>query len=147
MTVAGDPFTLRCEAERLVGEDWVPAEELAALRRVRRRRVGRPAVSRAMAAPPRRHDPRRRGAPARAPAPRRGPAALRLDGAEAIEALFNAAYDSDLAMLDELVERAGLGWKCRAEVAGYPCHYMNVGTARCHGCGAGEQEGKEDADG
>jgi hypothetical protein len=81
-----------------------------------------------------RHHPVLRAAPSR-------------DGAAAIELLFNAAYDSELAMLDELVERAGLGWKCRAEVGGSPCHYMNVGTQRCVGCGAEESEGQEGPDG
>lgn len=80
--------------------------------------------------------------------PRAGvPAALRLDGVGAIEELFNAAYDRELANLDELVERAGLGWKCRAEAGGFPCLYMNVGAGTCGGCGAGEAEGKEEADG
>lgn len=75
------------------------------------------------------------------------PVARRVDCAGAVELLFKAAYDSELTMLDELVERAGLGWRCRADVAGFPCHHMNVGTATCWGCGADEEEGKEDPDG
>lgn len=143
-----DPYTLRREVERLVGEDRVPVEELE--------RLCREYGGIGLAGPPSRgpwlgH----RGAMILAVAVRRlthrpraeAPAALRLDSAEAIEVLFNAAYDSELAMLDELVERAGLGWKCRAEVAGFPCHYINVGTTSCGGCGADESEGKEDPDG
>lgn len=75
------------------------------------------------------------------------PAALLLDGAKAIDVLFTAAYDSELAMLGELVERAGLGWRCRADAAGSPCHYMNVGTERCAGCGAEESDRREEPDG
>lgn len=148
MTVLADPYTLRCEAERLVGEDRIPTEELE--------RLCREYGGIGPASPPSRGPwLRHRAAMILAVVVRRlahrprveVPAALRLDGAEAIETLFNAAYDSELVMLDELVERAGLGWKCRAEVAGFPCHYMNVGTDECGGCGAGEQEGKEDSDG
>jgi hypothetical protein len=146
--VPADPYTLRCEAERLVGEDRVPSEELE--------RLCSEYGGIGSAGPPsRRSWLGHRGAMILAVAVRRLvdrsrpalPAALRLDGAEAIELLFNAAYDSELAMLDELVERAGLGWKCRAEVAGFPCHYMNVGTASCAGCGAEESEGREEPDG
>jgi hypothetical protein len=146
--VPADPYTLRREAERLVGEDRVPVEELE--------RLCREYGGIGLAGPPsRRPWLRHRGSMILAVAVRRlvhrprveVPAALRLDGAEAIEVLFNAAYDSELAMLDELVERAGLGRKCRAEVAGFPCHYMNVGTTSCGGCGADEQQGKEEPDG
>lgn len=143
-----DPCTLRREAERLVGEDRVPTEELERLCS----EYGGIGSSGPLS---RRPWLRHRGAMILAVAVRRlvhpprveVPAALRLDGAGAIELLFNAAYDSELAMLDELVERAGLGWKCRAEVAGSPCHYMNVGTTSCGGCGAEESEGKEEPDG
>lgn len=143
-----DPYTLRTEAERIVGEDRLPTEELERLCSL----YGGGAPDRS---PSRRSWLRHRAAMIFVLATRRVadrhlaevPAALRLDGAEAIEELFNAAYDSELAMLDELVERAGLGWKCRAEVAGFPCHYMNVGTTSCGGCGAEESEGKEEPDG
>jgi hypothetical protein len=146
--VPADPYTLRREAERLVGEDRVPAEELE--------RLCCDYGGVGSAEPPSRHSwLGHRGAMILAVAVRRLthrhrpelPTALRLDGAGAIEALFNAAYDAELAMLDELVERAGLGWKCRAEVAASPCHYMNVGTASCGICGADESEGKEEPDG
>ena len=144
MSVPLDPYTLRCEAERLVGEDRVPGEELERL-----------CSEYGGMGPARRPSPRHRGAVILAVALRRlldrhrveVPAVPRPDGAEAIEALFKAAHDSELAMLDELVERAGLGWRCRAEVAGSPCHHMNVGSAGCGGCGAGESEGKEEPDG
>lgn len=143
-----DPYTLRREAERLVGEDRVPTEELERL-------CSEYGGIGSAAAPSRRSWLGHRGAMIFVLAARRvadryfaeTPAALLLDGAEAIELLFNAADDSELVMLDELVERAGLGWKCRAEVAGFPCHYMNVGTASCAGCGAEESEGKEEHDG
>lgn len=143
-----DLYTLRCEAERLVGEDRMPSEELERLCSVYGG-IG------AAVAPSLRTWLGHRGAMIFAVAVRRLldrsrpalPVALRLDGAEAIELLFNAAYDSELVMLDELFERAGLGWKCQAEVAGFPCHYMNVGVATCGGCGATEAQGKEDPDG
>jgi hypothetical protein len=146
--VPADRYTLRCEAERLVGEDRVPSEELERL-------CSEYGGIGSADPPPRPSWLGHRGAMILAVAMRRivdrhrpaARAALRLDGAEAIELLFNAAYDSELAMLDELVERAGLGWKCRAEAGGSACHYMNVGTASCAGCGAEESEGKEEPDG
>lgn len=148
MSAIANPYALRREAERIVGEDRVPAEELE--------RLCGSYGGIELAGPPSRGPwLRHHAAMILAVAVRRlacrlraeAPAALRLDGAAAIEGLFNAAYDSELSMLDELVERAGLGWKCRAEVAGFPCHYMNVGTAVCGGCGATEAQGKEEPDG
>lgn len=148
MSAVTDAYALRSEAERIVGEDRVPAEVLE--------RLVADYGGRAHAAPPAHTDwLGHRAAMIFVVAVRRIvdchrpvlPAALRLDGAGAIEELFNAAYDSELAMLDELVERAGLGWKCRAEVGGSPCHWMNVGTATCGGCGATEAQGKEEPNG
>lgn len=75
------------------------------------------------------------------------PAASRITGAEAIEALYEAARDPELAILDEIVERAGLGWRCRASAGGSRCSYMNVGAPRCGGRGAGEEEGRKEGDG
>jgi hypothetical protein len=145
VSAIADPHVLRCQAERIVGEDRVPVEELE--------RLCSEYGGIGLAGPPSRGPwLRHRAAMIFAVAVRRFahrpcvevPAALRLDGAEAIEVLFNAAYDSELAMLDELVERAGLGWKCQAKVAGFSCHYMNVGASHCGGCGAVECQGKED---
>jgi hypothetical protein len=129
LTVVCDTYSLRREAERLID----PARESSRdpLRRTAhgaRRGRRRAALRR-----------RRFGAEV--------PVALRRNGVEAIEELFNAADDAEMALLDELVERAGLGWKCRAQFDGCPCLYMNVGTARCWACGAAEIEGKEDRDG
>jgi len=147
VSAVADHNALRTEAERIVGEDRVPVEVLERL----------VAECGGVESAARRSRPPslvRRAAMLVAVAVRwltdRHPveitAALRLDGAEVIE-LFNAAYDAELATLDELVERAGLGWKCQAEVGGFPCHYMNVGAATCGGCGATEAQGKEDPDG
>jgi hypothetical protein len=150
--VLSDPYAMRVEVERLVGEDRVPAEVLERLladygdgppraepRRALNRRVAAAISSVRRRARRAARRPRRPGLET--------PAALRLDGAEAIDVLCNAAHDSELAMLDELVERGGLGWKCQAEIADFPCHYMNVGTTTCGGCGAGEAQGKEKGDG
>jgi len=143
-----DHYALRTEAERIVGEDRVPAEVLE--------RLVADYGDGEHAGPPTRTDwlghraamlfvvAVRRVVDRRRPVL---PAALRLDGAAAIEELFNAAHDSELAMLDEVVERAGLGWKCQVEVGGFPCQWMNVGTAVCGGCSAGEAQGKEEPDG
>lgn len=147
MSAVTDAYTLRSEAERIVGEDRVPAEVLERI-------VAD--VGDGGSGPPARTDwLGHRAAMIFVVAVRRIvdrhrpvlPAALRLDGAEAIEELFNAAYDSELAMLDELVERAGLGWKCQAEVGGSTCNWMNVGVATCGSCGATEAKRKEDPDG
>ncbi len=148
MSRVADPYTLRREAERIVGEDRVPVEVLEQL-------VadcgGVGSADPSSRAPWLRHRAAMIFAVAVRRLTRRSrveiPAALRVDGAEAINELFNAAYGAELAMLDELVERAGLGWKCQAEVAGFPCHYMNVGTATCGGCGTNEEQGKEEPDG
>jgi hypothetical protein len=70
------------------------------------------------------------------------PAQLPKDAVRATEALFKLARVSKLPGLEDLVERAGLGWKCRAQANGHPCEYMNVGTAVCGGCGAEEKHGK-----
>lgn len=148
MSAVADAYTLRCEAERLIGEDRVPAEELERL-------CSEYGAIGSAAAPSRQPWHRHPAAMMFVIAARRvadrhfakTPAALPLDGAKAIDVLFTAAYDSELAMLDELVERAGLGWKCRADVAGSPCHHMNVGAASCSSCGAEESEGKEEPDG
>lgn len=148
MSAVTDHYTLRSEAERIVGEDRVPAEILERLVADHGGRASGSPLSRLSWL-------RHRAAMILVIATRRVadrhrspvPAARRLDGAEAIEGLFNAAFDSELAMLDELVERSGLGWKCQAEVRGFPCHYMNVGVATCGGCGVTEVQGKEDPDG
>jgi hypothetical protein len=149
--VPADPYTLGREVERLVGEDRVPTEVLERLC-AEYGGVGTASWPPREPSLPRRSAAIFSGAVRRLARRARGtstetPTAFCLDGADAIEVLFNAAYDSELAMLDELVERAGLGWKCRAEVAGSPCHYMNVGTTSCGGCGADEQQGKEEPDG
>jgi len=148
VSAVADHYGLRTEAERIIGEDRVPAEVLERLVADYgdAELPGSPSLSPWLG---------HRAAMLFVVAVRRltdrrlvaVPPALRLDGGEAIEELFNAAYDSDLAMLDELVERAGLGWKCRAEVEGFPCHWMNVGTAVCDSCGASEAQGKEEPDG
>lgn len=65
-------------------------------------------------------------------------------GAPAIARLYEAAKDVELAALDEMVERAGLGFKCKAETSAGPCHWMNVGSpASCEACGAGREDRKE----
>jgi hypothetical protein len=70
-----------------------------------------------------------------------------MSAVEAVTALDGVCRDEELAMLDELVERARLGWKCRAGGEERPCHYMNIGEPRCGACGAPESEGKEVPDG
>lgn len=147
-----DPYILRREVERLVSEDRVPTDEL--------KRLFDEYSDVSARLDPRRPLPRRSAGILAGTLRRAGrtaswfrrsgpeiPAAVRLNGAEAIEVLFNAADDAELTTLDELVERAGLGWRCQAEVAGFPCDYMNVGASHCGGCGAAESKGKEDRDG
>jgi hypothetical protein len=71
----------------------------------------------------------------------------RAGGSEAVVALYGAAHDEELALLDGLVERAGLGWKCRAALSKGPCLYMNIGAERCEECGATREHGEEVFDG
>lgn len=135
MSAAADHAGLRTEAERVVAEDNGDAE--LSDPPSRGAWLGHLATMLFVVAVRRLADRRRIAVPP----------ALRLDGAEAIQELFNAAYDSELGMLDELVERAGLGWRCQAGVGGFPCRWMNVGTAVCGGCGASyEAQGKEEPD-
>ncbi len=70
-----------------------------------------------------------------------------MSAADAVSALYDAARDEDLTLLDELVERAGLGWKCQAKSPKGPCLYMNVGASRCGGCGAKPKNREEVSDG
>lgn len=70
-----------------------------------------------------------------------------MSATDAGTALYEACRDEELAMLDEVVERAGLGWRCRAGSEERPCHFMNIGEPRCGACGATEEQGKEEPDG
>lgn len=69
-----------------------------------------------------------------------------LSATDAVAELYTAARDDELPLLDELVERAGLGWKCRAEAGRGPCLFMNVDASRCGGCGATNRDGNEESD-
>jgi len=121
VSLVTDHYTLRTEAERIVGEDRVPTGVLKrhmtdyggvefASRASRESWLGhRAAMLFALAV---------RGLTDRHPI--EAPVSLPLDGAEAIEALFKAAYDSELTTLDELVERRQLGVEVPGQGGGLP---------------------------
>lgn len=61
--------------------------------------------------------------------------------AAAIASLYRVAREGELALLDELMERAGEGYVCRRE----DCGFVNVGAVRCGACGASAPEERSDA--
>lgn len=147
MSAVADHYGHRTEAERIVGEDRVPTGVLDRL-------VADYGDAELSGPPSRSAWLGQRAAMLLVVAARRltvrripVPAALCLHGVEVIEELFNAADDSELTVLDEFVGRAGLGWRCQAEVKGFPCRWMNVGASICGSCGASEAQGRKEPDG